>query len=260
MNVLDQYVMHRPTDQGVIDLFDGEWSSRFPETSGLQGRPGTAALFSDRRIEWAESVLGSFRDQDVLELGPLEGGHTYMLHQGGAKTITAIEANSRAFLKCLCVREVFGLVRAHFKLGDFVSFLEGSDRKFDLTLASGVLYHMPDPMKALELMCASSDKLFIWTHYFDPAAIATNKDIAHKFGAKQAASHNGFNYEYSVYAYKAALEWSGFCGGSEPQSRWLTKESFIEFLKAAGFTEISTEFDQSTHANGPAFAICARRQ
>ncbi len=36
---------------------------------------------------------------NILELGPLEGAHTYQLR------ILAIEANAEAFLKCLVVKE-----------------------------------------------------------------------------------------------------------------------------------------------------------
>lgn len=259
VNVLDQYIMGRPTDQNIADLFDGEWSSIFPESSGIHSRPGVAALFDDMRIQWAERVLGGFRDREILELGPLEGGHTYMLHRSGAKAITAIEANSRAFLKCLCVKELFELNRAQFKVGDFIAFLQGNTRKYDVTLASGVLYHMPDPMLALELICASADGIFIWTHYFDEQLIQSNADVARRFSARAAGSHRGFEYEYSTHSYRKALDWSGFCGGSEPQSRWLTRNSLIAFLKQSGFVDIVTEFEQPTHPNGPALALCAQR-
>jgi hypothetical protein len=259
MDILDQYVVKFPTEQNVVDLFDGEWSSRMPKNSGLTSKPGTAALFEDDRVIWAEQVLGGFSDQDVLELGPLECAHSYMLHQRGAKTITSIEANSRAFLKCVCVKQLFKLDRVDVKLGDFVAYLRANKKKFDLTIASGVLYHMQEPIELLHLIGGSANRVFIWTHYYDEKIIASNRSLAPKFKARESASYNGFNYEFSRQFYKQALGWAGFCGGPEEQSVWLTRESILECLKHLGFSRIEVAFESKDHPNGPSFAICGSR-
>ena len=260
MNILDQYIVRLPSAQNVVDLFDGEWSSKMPDGSGLQSKPGTATLFSDGRIDWAKKVFGGIADQDILELGPLEGAHSYMLQEAGARSITSIEANTRAFLKCLCVKELFGLNRVSFQLGDFISFLEQNKRKFDIVVASGVLYHMADPVKLLDLISNAADKVFIWTHYFDETVITENIALAHKFTKMETASYQGFEYRFSSQAYKEALEWNGFCGGPERTSKWLAKDSIVGFLEKAGFNDIREGFDHPGHQNGPAFAVCAQRQ
>jgi len=261
MDILDQYVVRLPSAQNVVDLFDGEWSSKMPEGSGLVSTPGTAALFSDGRISWAESVFGGFADKNILELGPLEAAHSYMMQSAGAKSITAIEANSRAFLKCLCIKELFNLNRVSFKFGDFVSFLEQNKNKFDIAIASGVLYHMADPVRVLDLIASAADKIFIWTHYFDKDLIGRNESSAARFGEIETATYQGFEYRFASQAYKQeALDWSGFCGGPEKSSKWLTKDSIVGFLNKAGFTDIREQFHQPDHQNGPAFAICAQRQ
>src|SRR5581483_9340588 len=54
MDILAHYVMKAPADQNVMDLFDGEWSSKLPEDLGLVTRPGFAKLFEDARVIWAE--------------------------------------------------------------------------------------------------------------------------------------------------------------------------------------------------------------
>jgi Protein of unknown function (DUF1698) len=260
MNILDQYVVRLPSAQNVIDLFDGEWSSKMPERSGLHAKPGTAGLFADARIEWAKTVFGGVVDQDILELGPLEAAHSWMLQEAGAKSVTAIEANTRAFLKCLCVKELFELNRVNFQLGDFVAYLDQIQRKFDMVVACGVLYHMADPIRLLDLISKASDKVFIWTHYFDENVITNNSAIAYKFSKMETASYRGFDYRFSLQSYKEALDWIGFCGGPERTSKWLAKDSIIGFLKKAGFDDIQIGFDHSTHQNGPAFAICAQRK
>ena len=149
---VERYAVGVPSAQAVLDLFDGEWSSAMPPDSSLVTRPGHAALFDDARIHWAAGRLGGFQGRTVLELGPLEGAHSYMLQRLGASSVAAIEANTRAFLRCLCVKEIFGLDRVCFELGDFVSYMEEDKHSFDIVIACGVLYHMRDPIRVLELV------------------------------------------------------------------------------------------------------------
>lgn len=259
METPDRYVMRLPADQNVLDLFDGEWSSQMPEGSGLHAKPGPAGLFNDARITWAEQEFGGFRDKKVLELGPLEAGHSYMLQRAGAASVVAVEANSRAFLKCLCIKELFALDRVHFKLGDFMSFLEHNTDRFDVTIASGVLYHMSDPVRFLDLLSKSSERILLWTHYFDQTIISANKVLAGRFAKAATATYEGFEYQYWSQAYKQALNWAGFCGGPEASCKWLTRSTILEFLERAGFRNLKVNFEHPTHPNGPALAVCASR-
>lgn len=182
-----------------------------------------------------------------------------MFQKGGAQKVTAIEANIRAFLKCLCVKEIFNLDRVEFKLGDFMIFLKDDCPSFDLVFASGVLYHMENPLHLLELISQVTNKVFIWTHYYDEKKIAANNNLADKFSTMKSLFHKGVEYDYSIQSYKKALNWTGFCGGPEPQSKWLTKESIIRALNNFGFAEIQFNFEDPDHQNGPSFALCARK-
>ncbi len=266
MNILDAYVMKEPTNQNVFDIFKGEWSSKIPDQFRIETKPGTAALFEDIRIQWAEDVFGKFDNLNILELGPLEGGHSYMLQNKNARKIVAIEANTRSFLKCLCVKEVFKLDRVKFLMGDFIPFLKnyGSTEtnkygKFDIAFASGVLYHMQDPVLLIKLLSEISDNVFLWTHYYDKETISHNNLLKPKFGAIETHSFDSLTYECSTQSYNDALGWVGFCGGSTPTSVWLTKKSILEALKLFGFTDIQIGFDDILHPNGPAFAVCASK-
>ncbi len=100
---MDIYASEAPSPQLAVDIFAGEWSSRFPPGSDIDG--GQAELFEDRRISWMIDQLEGVEGLRILELGPLEGGHTYMLDRAGADVV-AIEANQRAYLKCLITKEV----------------------------------------------------------------------------------------------------------------------------------------------------------
>jgi len=259
MEILDAYVQTKPDDQIVLDVFKGEWSSKLPERFGLTTQPGTAGLFEDKRITWAEEVLGNFANKDILELGPLEGGHSYMFQQGNARKVISIEANTRAFLKCLCIKEIFKLDKVDFKLGDFMSFLQEDDSKFDMVCASGVLYHMEEPIKLLELISNVSDKLFIWTHYYDEEVIRNRKDLDAKFSPASTFEYKGVSYTSSTQSYNESLGWAGFCGGPKPISNWLTRDSILKALEEFGFTDIQINFDDPNHQNGSAFALCAQK-
>src|SRR5512140_2769352 len=103
-----------PTDQNALDLFAGEWSSQ-PPADRPDLKAGATPLFDDPRISWAHHRLielgldGGFAGRSVIELRPLEGGHSYLMDRLGANSVTAIEANARAYLKCLIAKEVLGM-------------------------------------------------------------------------------------------------------------------------------------------------------
>jgi len=113
----EQYVDAAPSAKNLIDLIPG-WTSKLPGfvpvTAGVHG------LFEDGRIDWALSILGGVYGKNIIELGPLEGGHTYQLLKAGASHVTALEANTYCLLKCLIVKEILHLERASLLLGNFI--------------------------------------------------------------------------------------------------------------------------------------------
>lgn len=259
LTILDQYVSKAPTTQNALDIFAGEWSSKFPEHFKLETLPGLAPLFEDFRISWANTFFGGFADQKVLELGPLELGHTFMLHKLGASRIDAIEANTRAFLKCLIVKEILSVDRVKLMLGDFVEYLRQTSESYDWVVASGVLYHMKDPLELLDLIGRRSKRVLLWTHYYDRNVIDSSKELGQKFGLPELIVRNGVSIQIARYEYQSALEWSGFCGGSAEYSLWIGKDSIIEYLGTLGYNEIELGEDNKEHPNGPAVLLCANK-
>ncbi|MGI9106620.1 MAG: class I SAM-dependent methyltransferase [Pyrinomonadaceae bacterium] len=191
----------------------------------------------------------------MIELGPLEAGHTYMLEKRAARSILAIEANTRAYLKCLIVKEVLHLTRARFLLGNFVEYLRGSNERYDLCLASGVLYHMTNPVELIHLISKTSDKVLLWTHYFDQETMRSNSHLSKKLPETIASEYRGFAHSLHRYEYLEALNWSGFCGGSAPHSFWMSKTEILACLRYFGFHDLRIEFDTLAHPNGPAFCV-----
>lgn len=250
-----RFVDTYPSNQNVLDLFVGEWSTMMPPETGLVAHPGGSNLIEDERIHWLAKTLGSLEGLDIVELGPLEGGHSCQMQRLGAQSVTAIEANARAFLKCLCLKEVFGLDRVHFRLGSFFPYLERSGPT-DLIVASGVLYHMTDPLRLLALLAARTDRIYLWTHYYDPVAIAAraDRDLFAPPEPVGDGSHRGSRRLYP----EVALSWQGFSGGSDSYAVWLERESLLGFLAEAGF-RIAIHEDRPDHVNGPAISLCATR-
>lgn len=258
MQILDSYITSAPSIQNAIDIFKGEWASSFPGFLNFVDA-GKSNLFEDCRVSWAAEKIGGLQGKTILELGPLEAGHTYMMEQLGAASIIAVEANQRAYLKCLIVKEILGLKRAHFLFGDCVEYLRNCQEKFDLCFASGVLYHMINPVELLALISKVSDRVFIWTHYYDAEVINSNPNIAHKFSGSETSEWDGFRHTLYRYEYKDALDSTGFCGGSKPYSHWMNREDILSCLKYFGFTDIEIEFENKEHQNGPSFGLLAFR-
>jgi 16S rRNA A1518/A1519 N6-dimethyltransferase RsmA/KsgA/DIM1 with predicted DNA glycosylase/AP lyase activity len=146
---------------------------------------GWADPFNVDRVAWPNSLF-DISGKSVLELGPLEGGHSFALHNIGASTITAIEGNSRAFLKCLIVKELFDLSRVKLLYGDFVKYLEKTTDHFDIIFASGVPYHMCPPLQLLSLIKQHTNQCYIWAHYYDQHLLqdALGDQFVEKCGSK----------------------------------------------------------------------------
>lgn len=238
--------MSLPSKQTAVDIFRGEWSSRLPD--GL--RSGEVPLFADDRIEWLAGRV-SPAGLNVLELGPLEGGHSYMLERFGANRVVAVEANRRAFLRCLVVKEIFGLQRVEFVCGDLIEYLRQTDESFDLCLASGVLYHMRDPAQMLRLAARVSDRLYLWTHYYDAELVRGNPRVAAHFPSGDGPP---FRFEYGD-----ARETQTFCGGGARFSHWLDRATIVRLLNELGFDQLEFAFEEPDHQHGPALAILAVR-
>jgi Protein of unknown function (DUF1698) len=250
-SMLDFYARAEPSAQLTVDIFKGEWLSILP------GRlnSGWADLFTDARVAWPNTLF-DISGKSVLELGPLEGGQTFALHNIGAKTITAVEANSRAFLKCLIVKELFDLVRVKLLFGDFVKYLETTGDHFDIIFASGVLYHMSEPLKLLYLIKQHTNQCYLWTHYFDQSAL--DRTESGRFGEVLNIEYNGYHCDAYPQYYGDALDQLQFAGGNSRSSLWLDRNDILSFLSYIGFTRIETNHENTSHPNGPSFSVAAQ--
>lgn len=254
--ILSSYVHSSPSPQNAADIFRGEWSSRLPIES-LES--GSIDLFQDPRIEWAAEQLGGFEGKTVLDLGPLEGGHAFMFQRMGAAEVVSVEANTRAYLKCLVAKELLDLRRTRFLCGDFVEYLREGPRRFDVVNASGVLYHMQEPVELIALACGAGDAVNVWTHYYDEGLLRASPHLRGRLAAGVQAEHGGFRYTKHRQRYGQALGWKGFCGAGAEFSYWMSREDILGAFRHFGMTDVRVAFDEPGHQNGPSFALTASR-
>ncbi len=253
---LTRYDRGVPDRQRAIDLFEGRWSSGVPGAA----RTGITPLFADERITWMLDELGGVRGWDVLELGPLEGGHSWMLEQHGAR-VTGIEANVGAFLRCLVVKNHLDM-RAKFLLGDITRPGYGFGRR-DLVVASGIFYHLLDPIEVLTRVAAATDRLFVWTQYFEKDFDRWSVELDWVENGPWDHRHpvvrevQGVEIELIPFRYHERR--ATFSGGSEPVAHWFVRDDLLKLLDVLGFDDVRITMDEPRGPNGPAFCVLAQR-
>jgi hypothetical protein len=257
-NLVNQYASSAPNPQNALDIFRGEWASRMPAPLA-EFEAGSVPLFDDARIRSAIEVLGGVEGKRVVELGPLEAGHTFMLVESGAASVTAVEASTRAYLKCLVVKELLDLQRARFLFGDFVEYLRSSQEQFDFCMASGVLYHMRNPVELLELISRSARELYLWTHYYDQALVAQRPRVAGHFAGSEVREHAGFRHTLHRHEYRTGIFTNRFFGGPAAHSQWMLKEDIVRALEHFEMEVIWLE-TQPDHPHGPSLSLVAVRR
>jgi len=154
------------------------------------------------------------------------------------------------------------MTRSRFLCGDFVSYLRETDERFDVVLASGVLYHQREPDEVLELIGSVTDKVIIWTHYFDAELAERNPGLRGRFREPTIErERHGHTFHLHPQSYGGERNLGRFCGGGAPQSCWMERRDLLDGLAALGFTnqEVDEAYDQPEHPNGPALLVTAWR-
>lgn len=252
---------HRaPHQQNMLDIFSSRWATDCsfiaPGTTS-----GPAPHFSeDPRPRQADQFFGGVSGKRILELGPLEAAHTWLLVQLGVQEVVAVEANAEAFLKCLIVKELSGMKNARFLYGDMLEYLATRPEGFDAIFCSGVLYHMTDPVRLIELMSNVADQIFVWTHFIRPDHEEDLKRPGnlHLNLQRQSVTRNGQAYDYFVGTY-ADKRHGLFWGGNEDTCAWMTLDGLTQAFGKYGF-DISILSIDEQHVNAPAITFGARRR
>ena len=253
----NRIVVTAPTPQTALDIFQGTWISKLP-AEFARYTAGSTPLFDDTRISQGVPHLGPVKDLDVLDLGPLEGGQAYVLEQQGARSIISVEANAILYLKCLVVKEILGMSRTKFLCGEATEYLKSpSCPRFDLAICSGILYHMDDPIELLRLLSTKTDKLLIWSHYFDQER--PERNVIQSFRQTAKREFLGKVHTYHRQEYGGGFSTKVFCGGTATHSNWMERDSILTVLGDVGYDDVNVT-SEGDSANGPFILLTARKR
>jgi hypothetical protein len=244
----EKFTQRAPTPQNAVDIFRDRWASDISEiVPGIHSGP-TGHFAGDPRPEFLlknfASAQGNLAGMRILELGPLEGAHTFQLERLGADEVVAIEANAEAYLKCLVVKEILELKKARFLYGDFLEYLREDSAKWSIIFCCGVLYHMIDPIALIELMSQHTDRVFVWTHY------VTNESQSRYISVTKGGEQ--FRYYSHVYSGRDS---GTFWGGVQDKSFWMSRDDILRAFKMYGFVNVDVHHEEPDHQNGPCFSI-----
>jgi SAM-dependent methyltransferase len=202
----------------------------------------------DERLKYLLYFL-DVRNCRVLELGPFEGYHTVLLDKLGAASIVAIEARRANFERCLSIQKRYELTNVTFVHDDIERLYSGNGTvpvgNVDLVFACGVLYHLSDPARALAWSRSLSSRLFLGTHYVEPA-------VKHLY----PPTNDDYEFDGQHFLVKRMAEDGGPLAGLGTSSPWLTLPDLVCILHKVGYTRVDI-LGTDLHAGVPHVTIIA---
>jgi SAM-dependent methyltransferase len=119
-----------------------------------------AAIFADdnaKRMQFRTELIGGtlarlfgddLREMNVLDIGCNSGWFSFDLAERGARAVDGVDLRLHNVEQARFLRDYFGLDSTRFDVADAMSF--DDDRRWDLVLNLGVLYHVTDPLHLLQ--------------------------------------------------------------------------------------------------------------
>jgi len=212
----------------------GPWITQFV----IDGVPsgGDYQVVNDRRVQQFLERFPNVRT--ILELGSLEGGHTFMLaRHPGVERVLAIEGRLANIDRAKFIGSLLGVSNVQFKQANIEELQLPSLGRFDAIFCCGLLYHLPEPWKLISQTPLLAPSIFVWTVY---------------------ANENEANIQIDDLRGREYIE-GGVnepLSGLSPKSIWLTLPSLLELLKRSGYGNIEV-IEKQQNPNGPAVSLVA---
>jgi SAM-dependent methyltransferase len=224
----------------------GPWLTRY--LIGDQEYGGHLDYWRDPRLALFAQAFPRVRT--ILELGSLEGGHSFELaRRPGVERVVAIEGREDNVDRARFVKDVLGLSHVEFVVANLEEYPLAPLGRFDVVFCSGLLYHLPKPWLLLKRIAGISDQVFIWTHYATDAMVATGWRLALKRLLRRPAG-----YTFGESGLKDPLS------GMSATSFWPTLDGLRRMLARAGFTEQRVLNVELEHPHtGPAITLAASK-
>jgi SAM-dependent methyltransferase len=212
------------------------WVTKFVINGLSYGGSYDAA--NDNRVK---QFFQAFPDaQIILELGSLEGGHTFALaRHPNVKKVVGVEGRKSNIEKAQFIKKILGIDNVDFRQVNLEYTDLSSIGSFDAVFCVGVLYHLPKPWELLRKIPHVTKNLFVWTHY----------------APEHKANEKISNYEGMQYKE---------CGLSDPlsglsnMSFWLTLDSLKRILYESGFRNLQEIENNPDSPNGPSITLAAK--
>jgi SAM-dependent methyltransferase len=119
-----------------------------------------AAIFADDnalRMQFRTELIGGtlsrvlgdeLRQMNVLDIGCNSGWFSFDFAQRGARSVDGFDLRAHNIDQARFLRDYFQLETTRFEVADALSF--DDDRRWDIVLNLGVLYHVTDPLRLLQ--------------------------------------------------------------------------------------------------------------
>jgi SAM-dependent methyltransferase len=240
---LRRHYCHRATERSIHLMKNlaeefaklGPWIYQFQ--IGGQTYGGGISAVGDIRLErffrFAPKV------ETILELGSLEGAHSFILAQHpGIKRVVAVEGRAANLRKARFLQDLLEIRNVEFLQANLEHADLSSLGKFDAVFCCGLLYHLPQPWKLLEKLPELAPILFIWTQY------AAEREAHDLPGGLRGKIHLEGGPDEPL-------------SGMSSDAIWLTLDSLRHVLATSGYKEIEVIYDNPKHTNGPAVTLGA---
>ena len=189
----------------------------------------------------------------IVDLGCLEGGYSIEFARQGHEVV-GIDARQLNIDRAVAAKENLGLSNVKFAVDDVKNLADYG--QFDVVFCSGLLYHLDDPKRYLDLLGQVATRaLILNTHYArdvdpvydDGAADAERVD----FSLGELTEHEGlpgrWYPEYSSDDPRSEVEGRLWAAFSNERSFWPTKPALLAACRNAGFAAIYEQHDFVDH-------------
>ena len=207
------------------------WETRFTIDGRAYG--GEFEPAGDPRITLFHEAFPDARR--VLEIGSLEGGHTFQLAERAGEVV-AVESRPENLRRARYAQRLLGVRNVTWLPADVETDDLTRLGRFDAILCSGVLYHLPEPSRLLDQLPHVAPGVLIWTH------VGRAADVGHDGLVGQWFDELGVHNPTS---------------GMSPRSFWPTLESLLDRLER-DWASVDVVEQNDGHPNGPAVTIVCR--
>jgi SAM-dependent methyltransferase len=213
----------------------GPWIYQFRIADRTYG--GGISAVGDERVE--RFFRHGQHPKTILELGSLEGAHSFILAQHpGVKRVVALEGREANLRKARFVQELLQIRTVEFAQANLEHAELRGFGNFDAIFCCGLLYHLPEPWKLIQQCLSIARMLFIWTQY------ATENEARDLGNGLRGKTHIEGGPDEPL-------------SGMSATATWLTLDSLRILLAQSGYSKIEVIHDDPAHANGPAVTIGA---